>query len=144
VHSEILNDYFSVVVTDRTIRLVHEHHGFDHYILKTPACDLRSLLAIRFKRKMLKSLFRGCPMWEDDPVRQEEIKKEYEKYLQQYTPEEIDWYGLTFDEAIRKQLLINKKANPIVPHKIVFRKKLIEQLREAGIKEASEIIENEK
>lgn len=34
VHSEILDEYMSVVVTDRTLQKIHECHGFDHYILK--------------------------------------------------------------------------------------------------------------
>lgn len=34
VYSEILDKYMSVTVTERTIRLIHQHSGFDHYILK--------------------------------------------------------------------------------------------------------------
>lgn len=34
VHSEILDEYMSVVVTDRTLQKINECHGFDHYILK--------------------------------------------------------------------------------------------------------------
>lgn len=34
VHSQVLNEYMSVVVTDRTIEKIHECHGFDHYLLK--------------------------------------------------------------------------------------------------------------
>lgn len=34
VRSEVLNKFMSVVVTERTIDLIHEHHGFDNYILK--------------------------------------------------------------------------------------------------------------
>lgn len=34
MYSEILNKHMSVIVTDRTIRLVHENYGFDHYLLK--------------------------------------------------------------------------------------------------------------
>lgn len=34
VYSEILDTYMRVVVTNRTINLIHEHYGFDHYLLK--------------------------------------------------------------------------------------------------------------
>lgn len=34
VHSEILDKYMRTVVTERTMELIHSHHGFDHYILK--------------------------------------------------------------------------------------------------------------
>lgn len=54
----------------------------------------------------------------------------------QYTSEEIDWYGLTFKQAIKKLDAQIKADNPIVPHKVEFRSKLIEQLRQAGIEEA--------
>lgn len=34
VYSEVLNEYMRIVVTNRTINLIHEHYGFDHYLLK--------------------------------------------------------------------------------------------------------------
>lgn len=34
VYSEVLDTYMSVVITNRTITLIHEHYGFDHYLLK--------------------------------------------------------------------------------------------------------------
>jgi len=136
VRSEILNEFFSLTVTDRTIRMILENHGFDHYLLMSPACDLRSLLALKIKQRMLKDLLNGCPAWSENPQRQKEVKAEYEKYLENYTPEDIEWYGLTWDEAIIKMKNIVDSENPIVPHKIIFRSKLIEQLKEAGIEEA--------
>jgi len=138
VRSEILNEFFSMTVTDRTIRLILENHGFDHYLLKSPACDLRSLLALKLKQRMLKDLLDGCPAWNDNPQRQKEIQEEYSKYLEQYTPEEIEWYGLTYEQALIKMKAIVAAENPIVPHKVILRSKLIEQLREAGIKEAQD------
>lgn len=33
VYSEILNQYMKVTVTERTLKLIDEHYGFDHYIL---------------------------------------------------------------------------------------------------------------
>lgn len=144
VRSEILNEFFSLTVTERTIRLIIENHGFDHYLLLTPACDLRSHLALKLKQRMLHDLLNGCPAWNENPQRQNEIKLEYGKYLQQFTPEEIEWYGLSWEEAIKKMSTIVKEENKPVPHKILFRQKLIEQLREVGIKEAEAAAATEK
>ncbi|XP_059616622.1 large ribosomal subunit protein bL28m [Phlebotomus argentipes] len=128
--SEVLNMFMSVVVTERTMDLVHSSHGFDHYLLKTLACDLGSNLAVSIKRKILHELQAGCPSHEADPKRQQEVLDEYSRYLEQYTPEEIEWYGLTFSQALGKLHKSIAEANPIVPHKVLFRARLIEQLRE--------------
>lgn len=136
VRSEILNDHFSVTVTDRTIRLILESRGFDHYLLMTPACDLRSELALKMKQKMLLDLSEGCPNWKDDPKRQAEVLEEYGKYLENYTQEEIEWYGLNWSEAIKKMSRMIELENTVVPHKLIFRSRLLEQLKEAGIDEA--------
>lgn len=34
VYSAVLDKYMSVTITDRTMDLIHESHGFDHYLLK--------------------------------------------------------------------------------------------------------------
>ncbi|XP_055639274.1 39S ribosomal protein L28, mitochondrial [Toxorhynchites rutilus septentrionalis] len=136
VHSRVLNEYMAVTVTDRTLDLIHDNHGFDHYLLKTPACDLRSMLAIKLKKKILVDLLAGCPKLADNPEKQKEIVKEFSCYLAQYTSEEVDWYGLTYVEAILKVKQQIESSEDKRPHKIIFREKLIEQLKEAGIKEA--------
>lgn len=81
VYSAVLGEYMSVVVTDRTINLIHESHGFDHYLLKTPACDLRSELALSLKRKILKTLEGGCVNLAGTPNKQLEVVTEFQKYL---------------------------------------------------------------
>lgn len=43
---------------------------------------------------------------------------------------------MTYKQAIKKLDAKIKADNPIVPHKVEFRSKLIEQLRQAGIEEA--------
>lgn len=136
VRSEILNEYFSMTITDRTLRLILENHGFDHYLLKSPACDLRSLLALKLKQRMLQALLDGCPSWQENTKRQQEIKAEYGNYLQNFTAEEIEWYGLSWEEAIKKLRQKQDADNKVVPHKIIFRQKLVDQLREVGITEA--------
>lgn len=143
VRSEILNEFFSMTVTERTIRLILENHGFDHYLLMTPACDLRSLLALKLKQRMLSDLQNDLPGWNNNPERRKAIKEQYGRYLKQYTPEEIEWYGLNWAEAIKKMSRIVAAENPIVPHKDLFRSKLIEQLRAVGIKEAQGELSND-
>lgn len=144
VHSQVLNAYISMVVTDRTIDQIHDCHGFDHYLLKNLACDLRSALALKLKRKILMELKDGCPNLSDNPSERARVLKEFKCYLDSYTPEEIEWYGHTYEEAIRKLQAQIRAENPIVPHKVEFRMKLIEQLRNAGISEASGSHINEK
>lgn len=136
VHSRILDRHMSVVVTDRTMQLVHESLGFDHYLLKTPACDLKSELALKLKRQMLLALQANCSHLTDDAGRRADVQQEYGRYLEQYTADEIEWYGLTFKEAIAKIKQQMKAQEKHEPHKHLFRSRLLEQLRAAGVKEA--------
>ncbi|XP_065357058.1 large ribosomal subunit protein bL28m [Calliphora vicina] len=136
VHSQVLNEYMSMVVTDRTIEKIHESHGFDHYLLKNRACDLRSSLALTLKRKILQDLSLGCPAYAAQPAERERILQEYKCYLEGYTTEEIEWYGYTYEQAIRKLQAQLRAENSMIPHKVEFRMKLIEQLKQAGIREA--------
>lgn len=34
VYSEVLDKYMAVVITNRTMNLIHENYGLDHYLLK--------------------------------------------------------------------------------------------------------------
>ena len=34
VYSQVLNSYMRVTLTNRTLMLIHENYGFDHYLLK--------------------------------------------------------------------------------------------------------------
>lgn len=55
-------------------------------------------------------------------------------YVFQYSPEEIEWYGLTFAQACQK--FIRKKeieAGKPKPLKCVYRSELIDKLRQVGI-----------
>lgn len=103
VYSEVLDTYLSVVITNRTIDLINEHYGFDHYLLKvyclfvkniyifqisyfifyhlqTPACDLKSELALKIKRQILLSLA-DKTLYPNDTVKREEIYTKYKEYL---------------------------------------------------------------
>lgn len=136
VHSRVLDRYMSIVVTDRTLTLIHDAHGFDHYLLRTPACDLKSELALQLKRQILHALQAKCAHIVDDETRRAQLLHEYGRYLEQYTAEEIEWYGLTFAEAIAKIKQVLSEQERIVPHKVLLRGKLLEQLRAAGVREA--------
>jgi len=128
VYSEILAQRIELTLTERTIDLIIEHNGFDHYILKTPACDLQSGLALKLKRAMLKALHNKS-FHQDNPKLQADILRKYQHYLEGYSEEDIEWYGLTFEEALKKAEVVAKKANdPPVPLKHVFRAALIQEL----------------
>lgn len=58
------------------------------------------------------------------------------RFCLQYTPEEIEWYGYSFNEAVQKMNRKIEDERQIVPQKIEFRSRLIQQLKEAGIAEA--------
>ncbi|XP_014227933.1 39S ribosomal protein L28, mitochondrial [Trichogramma pretiosum] len=129
VYSEILNKYMNTIVTDRTLNLIHQHYGFDHYILSTKACDLRSLLALNLKRNMLIALY-DKTLYPDDPVKQEEVYEKYKHYTEGYTREEIEWYGYSYEEACKMLMLNKKKSMVTVPLKVKFREELIQMLKE--------------
>ncbi|KAG8035099.1 hypothetical protein G9C98_001589 [Cotesia typhae] len=135
VYSEVLDKHIRTVVTHRTIDLINEHYGFDHYLLKTPACDLRSLLALRLKRLILIALA-DKTLYPDDPEKREEIYNQYKEYLTAYTREEIEWYGLTYAEAVKKFFKIERSKVESAPLKIKYRSELIVKLKEAKIAEA--------
>ncbi|XP_029164867.1 39S ribosomal protein L28, mitochondrial [Nylanderia fulva] len=136
VYSEVLDTYMNIVVTPRTIQLIHENYGFDHYLLKTQACNLKSLLALKLKRKILIALA-DKTLYPKNPEKREEVYAKYEKYLKYYTREQIEWYGLTYREAIGKWLKL-KKTDP-QPLKIQYRSELIAKLKENNIKEAENV-----
>lgn len=136
LYSEVLDTYMNVVVTNRTIRLIHENYGFDHYLLKTEACDLKSLLALRLKRQILIALA-DKTLYPDNPEKREEVYAKYQKYLSNYTREQIEWYGLTYEEACIKWMKLMKTTPQ--PLKIQYRSELIAKLKENKIKEAENV-----
>jgi large subunit ribosomal protein L28 len=130
VYSEILDKYFSVVVTERALRLIDQHHGLDAYLLTTPAYDLKSLLTLKLKRIIMMALMdRNC--FKDNPQRQDELLEKYKEYL--LPRNELEWYGLSIDEALEKVRQIETAKNVVVPLKMQYRADLIEQLKQARI-----------
>ncbi|XP_043477979.1 39S ribosomal protein L28, mitochondrial [Leptopilina heterotoma] len=141
VYSQVLDLYLKVIVTPRALELIHSNYGLDHYILKTSACDIRSLIGIKLKRNILLALSNKT-LYPDDPVKREEIYETYKKYLDSYTEKEIEWYGLTYKEASLKLKAEMEANNVIEPLKIGFRKNVIDQLK--ATTEANEELEEEK
>lgn len=113
-------------------------------LLQTKANDLASLLALKLKRKMLSELKNGCPSFSDRPEKQKEILDEYQHFADEYTPAEIEWYGLSVGEAIAKweAIIAEDKLSKIAPLKHTFRLNLIEQLKKADLSSA-EVIQSE-
>lgn len=109
LYSEILDTTFAVTVTARTLDLIDAAFGFDFYILKTPPEDLRSKFGMDLKRGMLLRLARQDPrLHPDDPARRAAV---YAKYQEFAIPEaEAEWVGLTLEEALEKQRLLEEKA----------------------------------
>uniref|UniRef100_A0A8D9A4Z5 39S ribosomal protein L28, mitochondrial n=1 Tax=Cacopsylla melanoneura TaxID=428564 RepID=A0A8D9A4Z5_9HEMI len=131
VYSEILDKYLNVAVTQRTVDLINEHYGFDKYLLSTPACDLNSLLACKIKKKLLVALY-DKTLYPDDPTKQETIYNKYKQYLENYSRDDLEWYGLSLPEAQEKCVALEREAmeRSKVPLKVTFRKELLEELKQ--------------
>ncbi|KFP31366.1 hypothetical protein N325_07555, partial [Colius striatus] len=125
-YSEILDAKLTITVTMRTLDLIDEAYGFDFYILHSQA-DMCSKLGMDLKRTMLLRLARRDPkLHPDDPARREAI---YDKYKEFVIPEEeAEWVGLSLEEAIEKQRLLEKK-DPVPLFK-VYAEELVTQLKE--------------
>ncbi|NXX95119.1 RM28 protein, partial [Centropus bengalensis] len=109
-YSEILDATLTITVTMRTLDLIDEAYGFDFYILKTPKADLCSKLGMDLKRTMLLRLARRDPkLHPDDPARREAIYNKYQEFA--IPEEEAEWVGLSLEEAIEKQRLLEKKVS---------------------------------
>jgi len=102
LYSEVLKEFVPMSVDGLILAKIDESYGFDHYLLKHPACILDCPIALKTKRKILLELLNGCPKTADNPEVQAYILKEYKRYLASYTAEEIEWYGLTYEEAVQK------------------------------------------
>ncbi|XP_021267237.1 39S ribosomal protein L28, mitochondrial [Numida meleagris] len=134
-YSEILDAKLTITVTMRTLDLIDQAYGFDFYILKTPKADMCSKLGMDLKRTMLLRLARRDPkLHPDDPARREAI---YDKYREFVIPEEeAEWVGLSLEEAIEKQRLLEKKGP--VPLFKVYAEELVNQLKEQALEKEKE------
>uniref|UniRef100_A0A8D0HFT0 Large ribosomal subunit protein bL28m n=1 Tax=Sphenodon punctatus TaxID=8508 RepID=A0A8D0HFT0_SPHPU len=135
LYSEILDRKLTVTVTMRTLDLIDAAYGFDFYILKTPKADLCSKLGMDLKRTLLLRLALKDPtLHPDDPAKREAIYNKYKEFL--IPEEEAEWVGLSLEEAVEKQRLLEKK-DPTPLFK-VYVEELVKQLREKMLSEATE------
>ena len=136
-HSEILDTFYDVTVTLRTLDLIDENFGFDFYILKTHEVDLKSKFGMTLKREMLIALAKRS-FHPNNLEKQEQI---YEKYKQFAIPlEEAEWVGLTLQEAERKQHQVEEeeRIRETKPMRQLYANELIEELkRDEGSDEGS-------
>merc|ERR1712173_304349 len=109
----------------RGVRLVDEAAGFDSYLLSTPVNEVYATGLLRLKRELLLALAQPGLL-------PDSVQRKYEKFRESF--EEADWHGLTMQEARLKQSRINAKIEEAkkIPDKVVFRKQLVEELREAA------------
>ena len=77
VYSEVLDTYLSILCTKHSLNLIHEAHGFDNYILRTPIQDLQSKLALKLRRKMLITLAKD-DFHPTNPEKFELVKNKYQ------------------------------------------------------------------
>lgn len=133
VYSEILDKHIDMVMTQRGVNLVDEAKGFDNYILNTPVNEIYAWKLLKLKREMLLKL---C---EKDNFAGVNGKTDvYDKYHEHAVPhEQADWTGLTLQEAIKKQLAIDrsKAEESTVPYKSVYRKELLDLLKDGHLEE---------
>ncbi|XP_034460316.1 39S ribosomal protein L28, mitochondrial [Hippoglossus hippoglossus] len=108
LYSEILDHTFTITVTPRTLNLIDAVYGLDFYILRTPKEDLNSKVGMDLKRAMLLRLVRrNTELYPNDPVKREKV---YSKYKQFEMPEEeVEWVGLSLEEAVEKQRQLDHK-----------------------------------
>jgi large subunit ribosomal protein L28 len=128
-YSEILNKYYALTCTRRTLALIEESKGFDSYILRTHEVDLKSDIGMQLKREMLITLAKkDTDLYPEDKQKQDEI---YERYKQFAIPlEEAEWVGLKPWEAVGKlkKLEEEKMRKSIRPLKEVFAQETMEKL----------------
>lgn len=127
VYSEVLDKYISTTVTERAIELINKNYGLDYYLLNTTACNLKTTLSLKIKRQILMAL-RDKTLYPDNKIKQEAVYDKYKHYLQNYSHDEIEWYGLTFSQALLKMQELDEINEKKEPLKAKFRMQLIEEL----------------
>lgn len=166
VRSDLLNKFMHLQVTQRAIELINKHQGFDNYILETKANDLQSYLALRIKREILIAIKNGLPDLADQPEKQHKLLDKYRHFGEQvsdgifseqriqifnisntfqYTFEELEWYGLSEEEALKKvtECLHAEKLARIKPMKHALRAQLIEDLKATGEEKIEALVREE-
>lgn len=127
LYCEVLDTHLSTVVTRRALELIDKHTGLDNYLFETSPQDLHSLLALKLKQRMYLALADGDLPHSDPGIRKEVFSK-YEKYA--IPAEEAEWFGLTLEEACRKQEKLEREAYRPTPKKAEYRLQLLNKLQQ--------------
>lgn len=148
-YSEILDRYYALTCTKRTLLLIDDAKGFDHYILKTHQVDLKSDLAMNLKREMLVKLAKkDTELYPNDSEMQTTIYNRYKQY--ELPLEEAEWVGLKLWEAVNKlkEADNQKLKDSIKPHKELFTDELLNNLEQLKLEgkelPQKEIVQNKK
>ncbi|NWT71394.1 RM28 protein, partial [Prunella himalayana] len=126
-YSEILDATLTITVTMRTLDLIDAAFGFDFYILKVPRARQRAL----GKSDILSSQGSSTEHREDLCLGHLQRLCYLLLLLSQefvIPEEEAEWVGLSLEEAIEKQRLLEKK-DPVPLFK-VYAEELVSQLKE--------------
>lgn len=125
VYSEVLDTYLSIVCTKHALDKIHEAHGFDNYILRTPIQDLQSLLALKLRRKMLIALAKES-YHPNNPEKYEIVKNKYQDC--KIPLEEAEWIGLSWAQAIEKMHETELEKHESIPLKVKLGKDLLNKM----------------
>ena len=150
-YSEILNQYYALTCTRRTLELIEDAKGFDNYILKvtylfrfkdellsfsffsvqqTHEVDLKSDIGMQLKREMLVKLAKkATDLYPEDKEKRETIFNRYKNFV--IPLEEAEWVGLKPWEALTKQKKIEEEnlKKSIKPLKEILTQNTLEQLK---------------
>lgn len=71
-------------------------------------------------------------LYPDDPSKRDSIYAKYQKYLEGFSREDIEWYGYSIPEAEEKFLALDKEEQDKakVPLKVVYRQQMLEELKQ--------------
>lgn len=128
-YSEILDQYYALTCTRRTLEFIEQEKGFDNYILKTHEVDLKSDIGMQLKREMLMKLAKkDTDLYPNDKQKQETIYNRYKEFV--IPLEEAEWVGLKPWEAMKKLKNLEKENifKSIRPLKEVFAEETLRKL----------------
>lgn len=128
-YTEILDNYYSLTCTRRTLELIEQAKGFDNYILKTCESDLKSDIGMKLKREMLIKLAKKeTDLFPNNKDKQDTIFNRYKKFV--IPLHEAEWIGLKPWEAMVKQKKIEQKNifEITKPLKELYAEKIITKL----------------
>ncbi|XP_066496881.1 large ribosomal subunit protein bL28m [Tiliqua scincoides] len=136
LYSEILDKKLKLTVTMRTLDQIDAAYGFDFYILKTPKTEMCSKVGMDLKRTLLLRLARRDPsLHPDNPAKREAIYNKYKEFV--IPEEEAEWVGLSLEEALEKQRLLEQK-DPIPLFK-VYVEELVQQFEAEKESKSAEV-----